>query len=233
MKSNILFIVVLIFSVSLLKSFAHENPNSSLANAAVVIKTIQDVKHKKPKSDWFVTKPLTQLETRDQLRTGERSAAVVRFLDGSSLRVRENTVITIFADKKDRGLIKNTKIDIGTMRFDVEKQEEGDVFMITSPTAVATIRGTSGLVKVLEDGSTLLTVESGLVNVRALFGVQQTGDVEAGNTFFVTRQGNVSINPSTNEERKESRNALRTQEKYIRVQTPQGTFRIYYLDFEQ
>lgn len=221
-----------IISILIFTAFQFIPNNPSAYNAAIVLKVIQDVKHRKPTTDWLKTIPATQLETADQLKTGEKSVAVVRFVDGSTLRVRENTTITIFADKKERGLIKNTKIDVGKMRFDVEKQQDEDEFIITTPTAVATIRGTSGFVNVDENGQTLLVVESGVVDIRALFGARQSGSVEAGNSSFINREGNVSINPSTEQERNESRNTLKTNEKYLEIQTPQGKFRIYYLDFE-
>lgn len=232
MKPRTLLLSLILFTAFL--SFAFKPTPSKPAgyNAAVVLKVVQDVKHKKPNTDWKATKPATQLETNDQLRTGDKSVALIRFVDGSSLRVRENTIITIFADKRERGLIKNTKIETGKMRFDVEKQQEDDEFIITTPTAVATIRGTSGLVNVLEDGQTLLTVETGSVEVKALFGAQQTGVVEAGNTSIVTRDGTVSIGQANQEQINEVRNSLKTNEKYIRIQTPEGTFRIYYLDFD-
>lgn len=225
-------VIISIISIMIFTAFRYIPNNPSAYNAAIVLKVIQDVKHKKPATDWLKTVPATQLEAADQLKTGDKSVAVVRFVDGSTLRVRENTTITIFADKKERGLIKNTKIDVGKMRFDVEKQQDEDEFIITTPTAVATIRGTSGFVNVDENGQTLLVVESGVVDVKALFGLQQSGTVEAGNSSFVTRNGNVSINPSTEQEKNESRNTLKTNEKYLEIQTPQGKFRIYYLDFE-
>jgi hypothetical protein len=229
---NLWLLFISIFALSSM-AFAPFVFNPSAYNVAIVLKVIQDVKHKKPQLDWLSTKPATQLETKDQLKTGDKSVAVVRFMDGSSLRVRENTIITIFADKKERGLIKNTKIDVGKMRFDVEPQQEDDQFIITTPTAVATIRGTSGFVNVLEDGRTFLTVESGVVDVRALLGAQQSGTVQAGSTTEITPDGNVTVNKSTPEQINESRNSLRTNEKFLRIQTPEGTFRIYYLDFEQ
>ncbi|MCR4416404.1 MAG: FecR family protein [Ignavibacteria bacterium] len=232
MKRLKLFSTILIFSFVLFAGFIPLPESPSAYNAAIVLKVIQDVKHKKPTADWVQTKPATQLETADQLKTGNKSVAVIRFVDGSTLRVRENTTITIFADKKDRGLIKNTKIDLGKMRFDVEKQQEEDEFIITTPTAVATIRGTSGFINVDEDGQTLLVVESGIVDVRATLGAQRSGSVSAGNSSFINREGNVFINASTEQEKNESRNTLRTNEKYLQIQTPQGTFRIYYLDFE-
>lgn len=229
-KKSFLIIVLLLSFFSF--AFISLPTSISNYNAAIVLKVIQDVKHKKQIGNWINTKPATQLETNDQLRTGDKSVAVIRFVDGSSLRVRENTLVTIFADKKERGLIKNTKIDVGKMRFDIEKQQDEDEFIITTPTAVATIRGTSGMVNVLEDGRTILTVESGVVDVRALFGAQQSGSVQAGNTSVITQDGDVSITRADEQQLNEVRNSLRSNEKYLRIQTPQGTFRIYYLDFE-
>lgn len=231
-KIHLIFVCIVFLSSFIFMAFLPFPSNLSNFNAAIVLKVIQDVKHKKPQADWVATKPATTLETKDQLRTGDKSVAVIRFIDGSSLRVRENTVITIFADKKERGLIKNTKIDIGKMRFDVEEQKDDDEFIITTPTAVATIRGTSGFVNVLEDGQTFLTVETGTVELRALFGAQQSGTVEAGNSSVVTLEGNLAISKANEQQLNELRNSLKTNEKFIRVQTPQGTFRIYYLDFE-
>lgn len=229
MKANrVLFFII--FSFVFVTGF--KSYYLSYMNTAVVVKVIQDVKHKKPNTDWTQTKPATPLQTKDELKTGDKSVAVLKFLDGSTIRVRENTTIRIFANKVGKGLKKNTEIDVGKMRFEVEQQQEDDEFIITTPTAVATIRGTSGLVSVLEDGSTFLTVEEGVVEVKAKLGVGESGVVEAGRTSLITFEGEVNIENTSPELLNELKNSLRTNEKYIRVQTPQGTFRIYYLDFE-
>ncbi len=206
--------------------------NSYLTSTAVVVKVIQDVKHKKPNTDWTQTKPATPLQTRDELKTGEKSVAVLRFLDGSTIRVRENTSIKVYADKVGKGLKKNTAIDVGKVRFEVEKQEEEDEFIIITPTAVATIRGTTGLVSVLEDGTTLLSVEEGIVEVKAIVGAGESGTVEAGKTSFISQEGKVNIENTSTELLNELKNSIRTNERFIRLQTSGGTFRVYYLDVE-
>ena len=226
----------LIFSISLMTlcGFSPSNIVSKKIDlAAIVTKVIQDVKHKYKDTDWMKTKANTTLESKDFIKTGERSVAVLKFLDNSTLRIRENTIIQVFADKRERGLIKNTKIDVGKMRFDVEKQREEDEFIITTPTAVATIRGTSGLVEVLEDGSTFLYVDEGSVNVRSLLGARESGTVNAGFSSSISTDGRFNISTATSTQSNEFKNALRTNEKFLRIQTTQGTFRIYYLDFEE
>ncbi len=229
-KTTILFISSLaLFSLFLSEGFSTESKKST---AAIVTKVIQNVEHKSGDSDWAATKPLTQLETSDVLRTGEKSLAIVRFLDGSNLRVREKTTITIFTEKKPNGLSKDTRIDAGKMRFETVKQKEDDEFLITTPTAVASIRGTEGLVHIMDDGATLLTLDSGRVDVRASVGARQSGIVEGGMTALISTEGNVSIDFSTPEQIENSLKSTMTKEKYIIIQTNVGTFRLKYLDHE-
>lgn len=220
---------LLLISIFLSEGLSGEFEKST---AAVVTKVIQSVEHKRGDTDWASTKPLTLLETSDVLRTGERSLAIVNFPDASLLRVREKTTITIYADKKPNGLSKNTRIDVGKMRFETGKQEGDDEFLITTPTAVASIRGTKGLVHVLDDGTTIITLDSGKVDVRATTGAQQTGTVEGGMTALISTEGSVAVDYSTEEQLDDSRKSTMTKERYIRIQTNVGTFQLNYLDHE-
>lgn len=200
--------------------------------AAIVTKVIQDVKHKSGDSDWIKTKTATQLKTKDLLNTGKRSVAVLKFLDGSIVRVRENSTIMILADKKDKGLIKNTKLENGKIVFEVNKQSIDDSFIITTPTAVATIRGTSGLVEILDNGSTLLIVETGVVEIQSTGENKETKSVEAGTTSIINPDGSIVSTESTEEQKKSFQNANKTNEKVMQIQTNRGNFKFYYLDSE-
>lgn len=232
-KRLVHFLIFYILLITLCGFSPSNIVSKKIGLAAIVIKVVQDVKHKYKDTDWIKTKTNTTLESKDFIKTGEKSIAVLKFLDNSTLRIRENTIVQVFADKRERGLIKNTKIDVGKMRFDVEKQREEDEFIITTPTAVATIRGTSGLVEVLEDGSTFLYVDEGSVNVRSLLGARESGTVNAGFYSSISTDGRFNISTATSTQSNEFKNALRTNEKFLRIQTNQGTFRIYYLDFEE
>jgi ferric-dicitrate binding protein FerR (iron transport regulator) len=200
--------------------------------AAVVTKVIQDVKHKSGDDDWVQTKPLTQLKNNDLLSTGVKSVAVLKFVDGSILRVREKSTIVIYADKKERGLIKNTKLENGKILFDVNKQSDDDKFIITTPTAVATVRGTAGLVETLEDGSTLVFVERGVVDVESTGENRDTKTLEAGKVSIVKSDGTILLSDANEEQRANYLSSNKTNEKSIQIQTNRGNFRIYYLDSE-
>ena len=225
-------ILVILIAVSFFTAATIPTFNFNLYTAAIVTKVIQDVKHKTENTDWIQTKPLTQLKTNDLLSTGVRSVAVLKFVDGSILRVRENTTIVIFADKKEKGLVKNTKLENGKIVFDVKKQIDDDKFIITTPTAVATIRGTSGLVETLSDGSTLLMVETGIVEVESLGDKRETKSIEAGITSVISPDGTITTNETTEEQRKNFKSSNKTNEKSVQIQTNRGNFRIYYLDEE-
>ncbi len=227
------YILLLLF-ISLFIFMGSSNPGLLFKSytAAIVTKVIQDVKHKSGNSVWIKTQPSTQLKTNDLLNTGKRSIAVLKFLDGSILRVRENTTIMIFADKKGKGLVKNTKLENGKIVFDVNKQSEDDSFIITTPTAVATIRGTSGLVETLENGSTLLVIETGVVEIESTGENKQTKSVEAGMASIVNPDGSIFTSESTEEQKRSFQSANKTNEKVIQIQTNRGNFKIYYLDSE-
>lgn len=231
MKSSIKITVVFI-SIFILMGASNPNNSNKSYSAAVVTKVIQDVKHKSGNEDWIQTKPLTQLKTNDLLSTGVKSVAVLKFIDGSILRVREKSTIIIFADKKDRGLIKNTKLENGKIIFDVNKQVEDDKFIITTPTAVATVRGTAGLVETLQDGSTLVFVERGIVDVESTGENKDAKTLEAGFVSIVQPDGTILLSEANEQQKNSFNNANKTNEKTIQIQTNQGNFKIYYLDSE-
>lgn len=229
---SVIKIFIVIISVFILTGASNPLSTSKQYNAVIVTKVIQDVKHKSGNDDWTQTKPLTQLKTNDLLKTGIKSVAVLKFVDGSILRVREKSTIVIYADKKEKGLIKNTRLENGKLIFDVNKQSEDDKFIITTPTAVATVRGTAGLVETLEDGSTLVFVERGVVEVESTGQLKETKVLEAGKVSIVQPDGTIQLSDSNEEQRKNFANSNKTNEKSILIQTNRGNFRIYYLDEE-
>lgn len=226
-KFSVLFIAVFIFL-----GFTFPTIFNKSYTAAVVTKVIQDVKHKSGDENWVQTKPLTQLKTNDLLSTGVKSVAVLKFVDGSIVRVREKSTIIIFADKKEKGLIKNTKLESGKIIFDVNKQVDDDKFIITTPTAVATVRGTTGLVETLSDGSTFVLVETGVVEVESTGEKKDSQILEAGTVSVVQPDGTIIVSEATEEQRSSFSNANKTNEKTIQIQTNRGNFKIYYLDSE-
>lgn len=224
MKNMLLIIFVLLFIVT---SFPSGNEKDKAA-VAVVTKIIKDVEIKKDK-DWKQGKLGETLETGNEVRTGKKSLAIVKFLDNSLLRVQENSVLKIYADKVKKDISKNTHLEKGELGFKVTKQEDED-FKFTTPTMVASIRGTEGFVEVKEDGSSLLSVETGAVDVEASVGSKQSGNVTAGKYVLVTESGDIEVKDITPDIKKKQDRMKKTNVKTLILKTNKGDLKIEYLD---
>ncbi|HPI38448.1 MAG TPA: FecR family protein [Ignavibacteriaceae bacterium] len=228
MKKLIFTMVILLFSVSLL--FSGNNPKSKNP-VALITKIVQDVKVKTDENDWTNAKPAQLLESGNEIKTGKKSLALIKFTDNSLLRVVENTSLKIYADKKTatKDISKNTHIDKGELGFEVKKQQDEE-FKFTTPTMVASIRGTSGTVEVYDDGTSLLSVETGEVEVNATLGDKQSGNVTAGKYATVNLDGQLDIKESTPEIQKKQEKTRRSETKKLMIKTNKGFIVIEYYE---
>lgn len=182
---------------------------------AIIKKVVQDVDSKKENSpDWKQAKPGEALYTGDEVKTGKKSLAVVQFTDKSTVMLRENSIAKIFADKNDKKLVKNTVLDKGQLYFEVTKQK-GDEFRFTTPTMVASIRGTRGLIEVEPDGNSLLMVEEGLVEVTPQEGVKKPENISAGKIAKISRDGEIQVSDQTEEQMKKVKKARSSKVKKV------------------
>lgn len=197
---------------------------SSMATVAIVSKVVQDVTKKTGTTDWKAAKKGDQLTSGDLIRTGDRSIAIVKFKDNSIVRVRERTELKIQAELKGNTFSKSVDINSGVIGFDVKKQED-EQFTITSPTSIASIRGTSGLYASADTGD-VLTLTTGLVIFRNLAS-NTTLEVGGGQTATSRPDGRIEVHPSSQQERDRARGALRSGEEgerelKIEMRDPQG-----------
>jgi len=180
--------------ISTVASLASENQN-----VALVKKTVNDVKKKTPEADWEKAKIGTPLMGEDQVSTGKKSFALVKFsADNSIVRVREQSLLTIKGEGPRQSLIKEVYLDKGGVGFHVTKQRQNQEFRLTSPTSVASIRGTKGKWSRGEHADTLIVIE-GLVNLRNRNSNREV-DVGAGFIGISYEDGTVIIRPATTEE---------------------------------
>ncbi|MCK6601418.1 MAG: FecR family protein [Bacteroidetes bacterium] len=112
-------------------------------DVAVITRVYNEVKVKPEKGAWKEAKRADKLTNGDNIKTGEKASAVVKFLDGSILRIRPNSELVVYSDRSGTKINKNVQIDVGQIGFDVRKRKEEN-FSFSSPTSVASIRGTDG-----------------------------------------------------------------------------------------
>jgi len=109
--------------------------------------------------------PYNVLKPGDQLRTGERSRAVVRWHDLTVLRVGELSRLQIPAEEKKRSAFNFLR---GLFYF-FHRDTPGE-FELRTPTVAAVVRGTEFNLKVAEDDATTLSLIDGLVEMTNDFG---------------------------------------------------------------
>lgn len=171
---------------------------SDAVSVAMIFKTVQDVTRKSLSTDWVKAARGENLVSGDQLKTGQRSLAVVKFLDNSILRVREQSVLTISSEGSRGSGIKTIQLNGGSVGFDVQKQHENELFQLTSPTSVASIRGTKGKWSGGKGNDTLIVTE-GLVNLKNS-ATNKEVNVPAGFIGFSNQDGSVSSRKATEQE---------------------------------
>lgn len=113
-----------------------------------------------------------QLRESDAIKTAKGGIAQVKFNDGSSFTIYEQSSIRIEQYKKRAAGgfgVAETAFDVlnGKLKFFVNpKAKDKATTKFRSKTAVMGIRGTSGIISVAPDGSTQLVVLTGLVEVK-------------------------------------------------------------------
>lgn len=196
---------------------------------ALIVKVVQDVTFKKI-DEWEKAKAGDVLEAGNEVKTGKKSLAIVKFMDNSVIRVRENSILRISTDKKDKSLTRSAIIDEGKLGFEISKQLENEEFRFITPTAVASIRGTAGFFSVTPEGETMLIVSEGEVDVSATLGVKQSGSVTSGKAVIINTEGVVEIADATEEQLKHSSTINNPDIKNIRVKTNKGEIIIEYVE---
>ena len=178
MKIKSFIIVILITLVIFSLSFAKDT-------IAVIVKsrgnvTIQYEKNGKRQN----VKRGTKLYTGAIIVAKEKSYASMLFVDDRSMvRVRPNSILTVNGKREKNTIAKNISLEVGTIFAQITKQKSG--FQVTTPTSVASVKGTSFWGKQLfKAGTYFYGVEGGPTEVSndagsALFREGETCYVES------------------------------------------------------
>jgi hypothetical protein len=225
--------LIIVLAVSISFGFTTEEKKDSKSNnpIAFVKKIVKDVTHKKvDKDDWEPAKLTVPLKDGEELKTGDKSLALVTFLDKSIIRVRENAILKIYGETENKNVKKNTFIQRGLVGFEITTQEEGDEFKFTTPTVVASIRGTGGSIEFDDqDSTTTVRLDSGNVYLQTSTGDQ---DLSGGNTALINPNGEILVSSQTEDDKQVNIQSQRTNTKKIKIKTPQGDVIIEYYTAE-
>lgn len=202
-----LFIILLVCMASSINTAISAPVYDPDKPIALIYKPVGSVEYLKEGSKWTKAAPATPLLSGDQVRTGAKSFVVVKFIENSILRLQENSQITIRAELTDnKEFSKNVNLDHGALTFDVKKRDN-EKFEFSTPTSVASIRGTQGLLIDGADSSDVLILGAGVVvftnNVS-----NQSVTVGAGQTAYSYRNGKIEVQKTTIQELQKLQGAL-------------------------
>ncbi|MBH31969.1 MAG: hypothetical protein CMG71_08340 [Candidatus Marinimicrobia bacterium] len=164
------------------------------ASVAVVTKVRGNVEIRKGSSNPVLSpvKAGHLLNDKDFIQTGANAFAVLIYLDDKSMvKLKGDTNLEIRGKRVGKGLEKNLEITGGTIRAVVSEQRRGK-FNVTSPTSVASVKGTSfWMVSNSQTGDQVYN-EEGVVQLTNL----TSGDIVdllANQTGISTTDGGLSV----------------------------------------
>jgi hypothetical protein len=150
------FLWALILSVS--ASFVNAEMVARIASFEGTVQVM-----KKGAADWKNARPGMPLEVGDQVYTQAESFAEIRYSIGTVLRMGEKTKITL--ESSSEKTVKS-KSAIGTVWINMRKLvTAGKEFEVSTPTAVAAIRGTVYTMSTAADSASDVSVYDGKVAV--------------------------------------------------------------------
>lgn len=169
-----------------------------LPHVALVSKVVLDVTRKQASREWQIARRGETLSSGDRVKTGKNSAAVIKFKDHSLVRVRERSEVAVMGTTKKSLFSKSVNLDNGAVEFSIKKQKSDEEFRITSPTSVASIRGTGGKFTSGGFSDTLTLIEGAVIltNMKS----SRSVEVKAGYTGISDPDGTISVRKATSHE---------------------------------
>lgn len=194
MKSTIIIAAALLltFGTTVVSTAQQKKP------VATVFKPVGTVEIKTEGQDWKKATSGAPLSAGDIVRTQENSFAIVKFLENSVIRVQEKSEVTVSGTIAKGEFSKNVRLERGEVGFQVKKRPN-EKFEFSTPTSVASIRGTGGLLIAGQDSNDVLILGSGVIDFlnRISNAIQK---VKAGQTVYSMADGSVKVQQSSPEE---------------------------------
>lgn len=143
--------------------------------------------------------PGKPLNNEDRITTGNNSFTAIMYLDDKTLvKVMENSELTIRGSRSGYGINKELDIAFGKLSAKIAKQE-GKEFRISTPTSVASVKGTDLLISsdpIQGDSFVLIT---GIIEVtNSISG--ETTQINEGETATSTPDGSLDVTETTEED---------------------------------
>ena len=223
MRSFLLRVCVGACSLLPLQPLTAAPPVPADAPIGLLSKVILEVLRKESGKTWENAIRGQTLSSGDMVRTGPKSLAIIKFKDNSLVRLRERSELTVTGTITGGAFYKAVEVQTGVVGFNVQKQRSGEEFRFTSPTSVASIRGTAGMFTAKTMSDTLMVTEGSVLYTNRVSNTSV--DVLSGFTGISNRDGTIQTRRSTESERRaalEAQQDGQSKKLEIDLRDPQG-----------
>lgn len=173
--------------------------------SAIIIRAKGQITIKNSKSGKSIkAKRGTRLSNGDKITTGKKGRLALKFIDDNSLiRVRPNSTLTINTKKEKNSVTKNIFVEVGSIFARITRQKSS--FRITTPTSVASVKGTAFWTIQKFKGGTIYFGEEGIIEISndagsALMKAGETGIVTSKNSKPIVRKTKPGEKPSDSDD---------------------------------
>ena len=172
----------------------------SSSKVAIAIKTKGDVSviYKGLNSEQ-VLKPGSPLSNQDKIKTGKNGYIAFMYLDDKTVvKMLDNSDLTIMGDRSGNKINKSLDIKYGRVAANV-KPQKGKEFRISTPTSVASVKGTEFAIQSDPSSGDSFTLIEGLIEVTNSVTGEST-QVQEGETAISTPDGSLDVAETTSDD---------------------------------
>mgnify|MGYP001407444844 FL=1 len=170
------------------------------SKVAIAIKTKGDVSViYKGLNSAQVLKPGSPLSHQDKIKTGKNGYIALMYLDDKTVvKMLGNSDLTIMGDRSGNKINKSLDIKYGRVAANV-KPQKGKEFRISTPTSVASVKGTEFTIQSDPSTGDSFTLIEGLIEVtNSVTG--ESMEVQEGETATSTPDGSLNVAETTNDD---------------------------------
>lgn len=172
----------------------------SSSKVAIAIKTKGDVSViYKGLNSAQVLKPGSPLSNQDKIKTGKNGYIALMYLDDKTVvKMLDNSDLTIMGDRSGNKINKSLDIKYGRVAANV-KPQKGKEFRISTPTSVASVKGTEFAIQSDPSSGDSFTLIEGLIEVTNSVTGEST-QVQEGETAISTPDGSLDVAETTSDD---------------------------------
>ena len=204
------------------------------SKVAIAIKTKGDVSViYKGLNSAQVLKPGSPLSHQDKIKTGKNGYIALMYLDDKTVvKMLGNSDLTIMGARSGNKINKSLDIKYGRIAANVEPQK-GKEFRISTPTSVASVKGTEFAIQSDPSSGDSFTLIEGLIQVTNSITGEST-QVQEGETAVSTPDGSLDVAETTSDDLdgfEEASMEPPTQELRVEVEDENGNIKEILIKF--